>query len=346
MATQYEFFKNIFEQADVAAATYISSTVADVTAAIDPVAQKMLLLYVLLWGIAAYRGLINEYIMDGVFRILKVVLVISIATQVGLYSELIANNFIALPDYLSRLVGGSELTTSSRNTLDKILSDGLITGKVYWEQGSLNPLDADIGPYIMAIFTWLAVLACTTYAGFLMVLSKMALAVLIGLGPLFIIMLMFDTTKKFFETWLAQVVNFALVSALTIGVIKLIFGMLANVAESSKASAIDSASEIGILTIASLIIISVISFLVMLQVMSMASGLAGGIALSTLGAAGAMMSKAKGAVGAANRRTTDRERRDPTTWTGAVRERARQRASAAWANRKKPGDNNSIRRTT
>ncbi|MFX9866853.1 type IV secretion system protein, partial [Acinetobacter baumannii] len=68
--------------------------------------------------------------MDGVFRIVKVVLVISIATQVGLYSDLIANNFIALPDYLSRLVGGGDLTTSSKNTLDKILSDGLDTGKV------------------------------------------------------------------------------------------------------------------------------------------------------------------------------------------------------------------------
>ncbi|MFX7605220.1 type IV secretion system protein, partial [Acinetobacter baumannii] len=78
-----------------------------------------------------------------VFRIVKVVLVISIATQVGLYSDLIANNFIALPDYLSRLVGGGDLTTSSKNTLDKILSDGLDTGKVFWEQGSLNPLDMD-----------------------------------------------------------------------------------------------------------------------------------------------------------------------------------------------------------
>ncbi|MFX6153110.1 type IV secretion system protein, partial [Acinetobacter baumannii] len=76
------------------------------------------------------------------------------------------------------------LTTSSKNTLDKILSDGLDTGKVFWEQGSLNPLDMDIGPLIMAVFTWFAVFVCTAYAGFLMVLSKMALSVLVGIGPI------------------------------------------------------------------------------------------------------------------------------------------------------------------
>lgn len=332
------FYTEIFAKADLSIDFFLSSTISDVAAAVTPIAQKMLLLYVILWGFAAYRGLINEYIMDGVFRILKVIVVMTFATNVALYSGTIADNIIELPDYLSSIVGGGNPTESAKNTLDRILDDGLETGSKYWDQGSLNPLTGEFAPIVLAIFTWLAVFLSTAYAAFLMILSKMALAVLVGIGPLFIIMLMFDSTKKFFEAWLAQVMNFAFVSFLTVAVVKLIFTMLASTAATTNLAA-SGADNLGIWTIATLILMSLIGLLVLMQVMGVASGLGGGMALSTMGAAGAAMGAAGRAAGSLNKRKTDRERKDPTTWTsaaGTASRNAMAKVTPGWARRSPP----------
>ena len=39
---------------------------------------------------------------------------------------------------------------------------------------------------------------------------------LLALGPLFIALLFFDWTKRFFETWLAQLANYAFITILTV----------------------------------------------------------------------------------------------------------------------------------
>lgn len=335
--TANHFYAAIFTRVDQAIDTFLTSTIAEVAGAVGPIANKMLFLYVLLWGIAAYRGLIQEYIVDGVVRIVKVILVISLATNVGLYSGTIADNLIALPDYLAKMVGGGSPTADSKATLDKILDDGLETAGKFWESASLNPLNPNISPIFMAVFTLIAIFLSTGYAAFLIVLSKLALAVLVGIGPLFIIMLMFDSTKKFFESWVGQVMNFAFVSFLTVAVVKLIFAVLESTATSTNTAttAAVAGGSAGLWTIASLILISLIGFLVLMQVMGIASGLGGGMALSTMGAAGAAMGAAGRFAGGLNKRKTDRERKDPTTWTSKAGTAMRNKAGAAWANRKK-----------
>ena len=42
------------------------------------------------------------------------------------------------------------------------------------------------------------------YTMFLLALSKIALSVLIALGPIFMALLLFETSKRFFESWIAQ----------------------------------------------------------------------------------------------------------------------------------------------
>ena len=44
------------------------------------------------------------------------------------------------------------------------------------------------------------------YVMFLIALSHIALAVLLALGPLFIVLLFFETTRRLFSAWIAQLV--------------------------------------------------------------------------------------------------------------------------------------------
>jgi type IV secretion system protein VirB6 len=129
------------------------------------------------------------------------------------------------------------------------------------------------------------------YTMFLIGLSKIALAVLLALGPLFIISLFFDTTKRFFEAWIAQLANYALITVLAVAVAALMLSALMKFA----ADTASLGAGIRIADAVDMLLLAVMVFLVMRQVMPMAAGLASGIALSTYGAVSRTMAWALGA---------------------------------------------------
>jgi len=294
MPTGTEFLKNIFDNCDHAVAHYVTDTLSGVMTAIGPVAHQCFVLYVMMWGFAMYRGLIQEPILDGVFRLMRVGIILYFATNLGAYSGQISDNLVALPDYLAGLMGGSGMVESSKLALDKIMTDAINLGASYWEIGSIlsNP-----GPFFYALMIWISTLICIGYAAFLMILSKVMLALLMAIGPAFVLLLMFDGTKRFFEAWIGQAINYALVSAFAVGVIKLMFGMYLNAADGAVVPALGG--DVGIQNFLSMLLMSGICFLTLMQVNGLASALGGGVAVSTLGAASWAMSKGRSMAGMA-----------------------------------------------
>jgi type IV secretion system protein VirB6 len=114
---------------------------------------------------------------------------------------------------------------------------------------------------------------------FLIALSNIALAVLLALGPLFLALLLFDSTRRLFEAWLAQLANYALITILTVLVAALLLQIVQSYAEQT------AARGAAILTVDALnmVLISALVFLFMRQVMPIAAALAGGVALSSFG---------------------------------------------------------------
>jgi type IV secretion system protein VirB6 len=114
---------------------------------------------------------------------------------------------------------------------------------------------------------------------FLLSLSKIALSILLSLGPLFIALIFFQTTKRFFESWIAQLANYAFITLLTVLVAALMLGLVTAAANQAAAQGggISIADGVRVCLAAGL------TFLVMRQVMPMAAGLASGLALSSFG---------------------------------------------------------------
>jgi type IV secretion system protein VirB6 len=337
----YTFLQSIFQTVDNATSTYITSTVGNVAAAVDPVAHQCFTLYVILWGFAMYRGMINEPIMDGAFRLMKIGIIMHFAINVGEYSGTIANNLVAFPDYLTTLIGNGGAATDSKLVLDKILSDAINSGTSVWEQGSLIPPGANPGAYLMALIIWISALVCTGYAAFLIILSKVALAVIVGIGPIFILCLMFEGTKKFFEAWLGQALNYALVAGLTVAVIKLLFGMYANAAAGTLTVA--TSADFGLLSCASMLILAVVCFLILMQVQTIASALAGGVSVSTMGAVSWASSKAQSMGGAMRPSNVQKAYRGMQRDARALKAGGQKLATpVAWAARKMRGTGNSV----
>lgn len=274
MSTFY-IFTDIFTKLETAMGTYIVSTATGVINFITPIFNNLLIIYLALWGIAHIRGTIEESIKDGLSRIIRVIFVVGIALNVGLYCNQIAGFLYGAPDQLSGVITS---VTPTSAMLDELTSKGFDLGWTAWEKGGLL---SNIGMLIIAIFIWAASIIVVGYAGFLLIFSKIAMVVLLAVGPIFIILILFQATQKFFEMWLGQVVNFGILIILSVVLIDLLFSLFGLILNSMVASS--GTTGISMEDSVALIIAAVINFLILRQVPQIAMALGGGVALATQG---------------------------------------------------------------
>lgn len=279
------FFAQFFAWLDAQLASYIGVKTAAVAAAIAPAAVTLATIYVMIWGYLQLTGRIQEPILTGAVRIFTMVAILGIGIHLWLYHALITDTFYKAPNELAAAMIGAPSVVA---VIDQIWADGNLAAEQLLAKGSL--LSADFAYYVAGFFVYFLVGLTAVYTAFLLALSKIALSIIIALGPIFIAMLFFDTTKRFFESWVAQLANYALITILAVAVAAL----LLNVVKSYTSAAAALAGAITIAEGVRVCIASVLIFLVMRQVMPMASGLASGIALSTYGVVSSAMSRALG----------------------------------------------------
>lgn len=292
----YLFYESILNKIDTTASTYITGVLSNVVGQVEPVAWQCFTLYIIMWGYANYRGLVQNPIVDATFRLLKIGLILAFALNVGRYQSIVVSNLTQLPDFLANLAGSAlpMASPTPAGILDTALTSFLDTGAAIWEVSGID----NMGGYIYAILIWLIGLIVCTYAAFLIALAKIMLSIMLAFGPIFIACLIFDGTKRFFEAWLGQVLNFAFVAMLTVAVLGFMMSMLAAEAARMAAVANADAAGIGIMSMATTIIISLMCFLVLMQITGVASALGGGVQVSTLGAAAAVARATGNSIGA------------------------------------------------
>jgi type IV secretion system protein VirB6 len=158
-------------------------------------------------------------------------------------------------------------------------------GTIYWDEAVTQSSFGlpNIPLTLAAAGIWAVGVGVTAFTAFLLVLAKLSLAALLALGPIFILLSLFESTRKFLDAWLGQACNFVLLIVLTAAVVKLILSILQSYVAQAETAAMLSPSlpqAIG------MIALTLIGSLVLRQVPSVASALGGGIAISTLGAIG------------------------------------------------------------
>jgi type IV secretion system protein VirB6 len=176
--------------------------------------------------------------------------------------------------------------------------------------------DGDFAYYLAGFSVYAVVGVTAIYTIFLLSLSRIALSVLLALGPIFIALLMFDTTKRFFESWIAQMANYAFIAILT----ALMSALMLEVMSIAAQDATRAGGDIEIADAVRVCLAAGLTFLVMRQVMPMAAGLASGLALSSFGVVSAALAwglgKATRGGGQFLRGMTDRE---TTRWDSMSR---------------------------
>lgn len=296
MPASFHFYEDTFNQLDGSLSTYVSDVASNIIAAITPVATSLLSIYVMMWGWSMMRGLISEPITDGASRILRLSIITAAALNIGIYNGYLSDMLWNSPDALAGYIasGNSDNTTNTQ-FLDQLMSKIYDLGDAYWQtaHASVSGIP-NIGLVLIAVIVWGAGLLATGYGAFLLILSKMALAIILGVGPMFILLTIFEPTKRFFDAWIGQALNHVFLTMLTASTIKLIMTIIQTVLASSSAAGVLSNPKVG--QAFPIIVLCGIAAVVMMQLAAIASALGGGVAVGTLGTASAAFGKAKNAM--------------------------------------------------
>jgi type IV secretion system protein VirB6 len=271
------FFATFWHWLNVELTTYVADNAARVAAALEPAVVTLGVLYVMVWGYLQLTGRIDEPFVEGLRRIATLAVVLGIALRLWLYNALIVDTFYRAPAELGAAIAGSADPVA---TIDAIWDRGGAVASVLWQRGSL--LMGDFGFYVAGAVVWALVGLVCVYAMFLIALSSVALSLLFAIGPLFVVGLLFERTRRLFDAWIAQLSNYALVTVLTVLVAALLLRLVATYAEQTAARgpALTTVDTLDLLLIAGIVL------LVMRQVMPIAASLAGGAALSSFGVVG------------------------------------------------------------
>jgi type IV secretion system protein VirB6 len=254
--------------------TYVSAHVAATAAAIEPAAVTAGVIYVMLWGYLHIRGQVEEPVITGAARLLTLVVVFGVGLDLWVYHSLIVDTFFTAPaDLAAALVGAADPVTM----IDSIWDRGGAAAASLWDKGGM--LSGEMGFYLAALAVYILVGLVCVYTMFLMALSRVALAVLLAVGPLFIVLTLFNATRRFFDAWLHELANYAFVTILTM----LVAALMLDLVDAYAVQTADRGSAILTVDALNLVLVAGLVALVMRQILPIAARLAGGGALSTLG---------------------------------------------------------------
>ena len=270
------FFRTFWSWLNAELASYIGDNTARVASILEPAVITLGTVYVMIWGYLQLTGRIQEPFADGVKRIVTLTIVFGVALHLWLYNTVLVDTFYNAPtEFAAAVVGASDPV----QTIDAIWnSGGAVADQLFRDGGPWSHL----GYTLAGVVVWLLVGMLCVYTMFLLALSSVALSVLLALGPFFVALLLFDTTRKFFEAWLAQLANYALITIITVMIAALMLHLVQSYAQQTQAlgTAIQTVDAINML------LATVLVFLFVRQVMPIAAGLAGGVALNSFGAVG------------------------------------------------------------
>jgi type IV secretion system protein VirB6 len=200
-------------------------------------------------------------------RMMTLGLVLTFATSWIAYQSVVWNLATGAPDEIASVLVGTNgsATLIFAQQLDAMF--GAITEAV----SNINPATVAAAPGFASPPNILSIAALILLLGTVgvLVVCRLALAALLIIGPVFIVLALFDGTRGLFEGWLKSVAMFALVPLLTVvmgsGALVAIGPMIAGLAETS--------GEIPLRTAVSILVASIIYLSLMLLVLKVAANL-------------------------------------------------------------------------
>ena len=305
--------------------TYVTNVSAALSSALVPAVTTAVTIWIVTYGLAVVRGEAHEAVPAFAWRALKLAITLAFALSTGVYQGQVVTAINGATAGLAQTVqnaaavsgagnpgcgsvNGSSVTGASAasiyQTLDCYDQQINLVMDAYFDKATheglgLSMVVAAIADFACGLIAALGGSIFLIVLAFEVVMARMLLDLILGLGPLFIACAAFGPTTRFFEAWTAKVANYALLQVLVaafLGMALTAFSAyLAPLHATDASPASDAASLMSGITSAldgsaaavaaiGLFVTGVFLAMVGWQLPAVASGLAGGATLSGFGA--------------------------------------------------------------
>ena len=268
--------KSLFDKVDTTTDTFVNDIASRCVTEITPVVTVALTLSFISYGLLIMRGAVSMPVTEFLGKAFRIVIIVNIALAGGIYQSDIAGLIRTLPDDLATaLIIDPSQGASAASLVDEAAGAGFGCAGEAFNKAGMFSFEGITYCLIAIIVLFMTIILTGVGVAFLL-MAKIALSILAGLGPLFIVALIFPATERFFTLWLGQVVNYVLLMVLYAAVFGLMMtmykGYMAEMKMDGLTNVAGTVGGVGILSFSMLIILR--------QLPSIASSLAGGVALS------------------------------------------------------------------
>ncbi|WP_373700741.1 type IV secretion system protein [Neisseria dentiae] len=269
------FFVDMTQFVTVNMGTSLFESAGNLISNIAPIFSILFGIYLLMIMVSYWSGGgIDEMFVDFIKRMITWAFLITLAFNASHYSEL-ANIIYVLPDDLAKAFGSMEY---SGGALDKIVDDvNTVTDELALQRSRLNILDVgtriDYSIVIYSIEIFMGILLTVGFAFY--ILSKISLAMVLMIGPLFIGFGLFPATRQYSMNWVGQCLNYVFTIVLFSVLGSMMLTFIKDYVDIMGADNFAAASSLAIL----LLLITILFIVVCWYTPQIASALTGGGAI-------------------------------------------------------------------
>lgn len=292
------FLSKTFEVVNDALNSFASNYSSVIAGEIAPIVSLGLILSFITIGIMAIRGVLDRPFMDAAWTMTKASIITTIALTTAVYQSYIIDPFLTLPDEMmgsiSSSINGSNVIAGqgAAQAIENVLSLGFQKAGEYADEATFGlglVEETDLMPYVYAFLILVGTILCVVVGALWLFISKIILALMIGVGPIFICCLVWNPLQQFFWSWVGQILNTILTAIFVLA----IFSIFITLFETSLNNLVVSDTENNLLNAGAYTFLGILCMGVLLQIPQYVSALTGAAG----GAVGTAMSRiTRGAV--------------------------------------------------
>lgn len=195
--------------------TYLAGVLGTVLGWASAIAAVALSLYVLIYGLAVVRGEVGEPVKEFAWKMVKLGLIVSIASGAVAYQEYVREVIdgltVSMASAFLPATPGSPTAATIWAVLDDFnaRSSELVLRAIEKDTGTVFP---DLMPYFAAALFSLGNCALLIAAFLVTIFTRAMQVFVLAIGPLFILTLMWRATARFFDAWLGMLLSTAVLA--------------------------------------------------------------------------------------------------------------------------------------
>lgn len=194
---------------------YVETASAALATALGPIALAGITLFVMIYGFMTIGGKVSAPISDFAGKAIKMIIIAGIALNGGIYMEWVVASINGLEQLLvgAMSINGRPTPPNIYQSLDEAIGRGGQVAGMAFDKAAEKDF-YDMGGIIFwtaaGSLVYTGLIAFFLIGGAYIVVVKFSLAIVLALGPIFVLSLLWAPTAGFFDRWISQVVTYVL----------------------------------------------------------------------------------------------------------------------------------------